>query len=196
MAALTASIPDFNFFAAQGASLFGRVVGRFERSPNNAAGFPVRQTQKPTTSPDVSPTDIGSDSVPAIDSLNALINRPNLFDTSFADALNEALFLADQREIENPDHDCWSFARAFLRGIFCNPRFGKLELPLILPLDLGGLSAEWHNHGLNIEIRFRASQPVYLIIEDARAQIKEYRGRDPSLARAFQAIIALAHRSN
>ena len=196
MASLTASIPDFNFLAAQGASLIGKVVGHFDRFSNNSARPSVHQIQKTTTSPEVASPHMGVVAVPITGFLDLVDDRGNPIDSALADAFNEALFLAEQEEFEIPDDRSWIFALAFLRRIFCDPRSVRLELPLILPLDLGGLSAEWHNHGLNIEIRFRASQPVYVIIEDARAEIRGYRGRDPSLARAFEAIIALALRSN
>jgi len=133
---------------------------------------------------------------PMVAQIRAVVDlRCHELDSAFASAFGEALFLAEQGEIEAPENRCWVFAHEVLNKFFCDPRFAKVDLPLILPLDLGGLSIEWHDHDLNIEIRFRTSQPIYVVIEDALRQVSEYRGRDPSLTHSFEAITALSHRS-
>jgi hypothetical protein len=64
----------------------------------------------------------------------------------------------------------------------------KLPVPLILPLQNGGIGAEWHDHGMNIELRFRNPYHIYAVLEDARGEILPFHGRDPHLVRARVAL--------
>ena len=69
-----------------------------------------------------------------------------------------------------------------------------LPAPLLLPLENGGIGAEWHDRGLNIELRFRAPYDVYAVIEDARGTVEPLHGRDNNLAKAQTALGEFAHR--
>jgi hypothetical protein len=64
----------------------------------------------------------------------------------------------------------------------------ELPVPLILPLQNGGIGAEWHDHGMNIELRFRNPYHIYAVLEDARGEILPFHGRDPHLVRARVAL--------
>jgi len=72
----------------------------------------------------------------------------------------------------------------------------KLPPPLMLPLQNGGIGAEWHTSGLNIELRFRKPYEVYAVLEDARNVISAYHGRDPYLVRARPVLSALSARAS
>nr|WP_294509225.1 hypothetical protein [uncultured Rhodopila sp.] len=71
-----------------------------------------------------------------------------------------------------------------------------LPSPVVLPLQNGGIGAEWHERGMNIELRFRGLSGVYAVIEDARGIVPEFHGRDPSLQHAVSALQEFARRSN
>jgi hypothetical protein len=77
------------------------------------------------------------------------------------------------------------------------PVIATLELPppLMLPLQNGGIGAEWHASGLNIELRFRKPYDIYAVLEDARNVIKEYHGRDPDLVQTRPVLSQLRARS-
>ena len=64
----------------------------------------------------------------------------------------------------------------------------ELPVPLILPLQNGGIGAEWHDHGMNIELRFRNPYHIYAVLEDVRGEILPFHGRDPHLVRARVAL--------
>jgi hypothetical protein len=64
----------------------------------------------------------------------------------------------------------------------------ELPVPLILPLQNGGIGAEWHDRGMNIELRFRNPYHIYAVLEDARGEILPFHGRDPHLVRARVAL--------
>lgn len=64
----------------------------------------------------------------------------------------------------------------------------ELPVPLILPLQNGGVGAEWHDHGMNIELRFRNPYHIYAVLEDARGEILPFHGRDPHLVRGRVAL--------
>ena len=64
----------------------------------------------------------------------------------------------------------------------------ELPVPLILPLQNGGIGAEWHDHGMNIELRFRNPYHIYAVLEDARGEILPFHGRDPHLVRVRVAL--------
>ena len=69
----------------------------------------------------------------------------------------------------------------------------RLPPPLILPLQGGGIGAEWHTSGMNIELRFRKPYDVYALLEDARGTTP-YHGRDPDLAYTHPALQELSRR--
>ena len=58
-----------------------------------------------------------------------------------------------------------------------------------------GFSVEWHDFGLNIEIRFRASDRIYCLVEDARGRIPTSSGFYLPIERATEALRVLAVRS-
>jgi hypothetical protein len=195
MSALTSSITPFHFPAAQGPSLLEKAIDLLSGQSRKSARISVHDYAVTTTSPNVSRLELELRSAPASVFPDLLDQRANGLDAAFADAFSEATMMAEHDEIDVPDMDCWRLAHRFLAIFFGNPLFVSLRLPLIMPMDDGGVSAEWHEQGLNIEVRFRASRSAYAVIEDARTQIPEYRGRDPMLARVIEALITLARRS-
>ena len=85
----------------------------------------------------------------------------------------------------------WLFAAQELVSLFTNL---DLPLPLILPLQNGGIGAEWHEQGLNIELRFRSPYKVYVVIEDARNLVSTLHDYDSNLVQARAALRELAAR--
>lgn len=69
-----------------------------------------------------------------------------------------------------------------------------LPAPLVHPLQLGGVSVEWHAAGLNIEVRFRGTDDIFVIVEDARSDASKFYGSDPTLKHAGSALRELARR--
>ena len=69
-----------------------------------------------------------------------------------------------------------------------------LPSPLMLPLQNGGIGAEWHDLGLNIELRFRNPYQIYAVLEDARGIIPELHDYDPNLVQARISLRELATR--
>ena len=65
---------------------------------------------------------------------------------------------------------------------------------LVNPLQLGGVSCEWHELGINLELRFRGLTDIFAVIEDARSELTEYYGPDGELLRAREALAVLAQR--
>jgi len=120
--------------------------------------------------------------------LNALAN-------AISEAWEEAEILCQEGEIETPNQNLWENARRALSECFGGPLASALSLPIISPMRFGRLSAEWHERGLNIEIRFRESDDPYVVIGDARAKVANYRGPDAHLIKAKGAIAELAIRS-
>ena len=70
-----------------------------------------------------------------------------------------------------------------------------IPLPFMLPLQNGGMGAEWHAKGLNIELRFRKPYQVYVVLEDARNTIPELHGYDRNLVQAREALRQLSARN-
>jgi hypothetical protein len=102
-----------------------------------------------------------------------------------------AIELAVAGEADPPDMKIWLEALKVLSAYapFVNE-------PMVSPLQLGGVSFEWHVHGLNIELRFRGVNDVFVVIEDAKDTLAEFLGRDPGLGKARAALMALANRLN
>jgi hypothetical protein len=71
----------------------------------------------------------------------------------------------------------------------------KLPAPLILPLQGGGIGAEWHTSGMNIELRFRKPYDVYAVLEDVRGTIAAFHSRDSDLVHTRSALCELGTRS-
>ena len=70
----------------------------------------------------------------------------------------------------------------------------RLPPPLILPLESGGIGAEWHTSGMNIELRFRKPYDVYAVLEDVRGATTPFYGRDPDLVHTHPALQQLSRR--
>jgi hypothetical protein len=100
-----------------------------------------------------------------------------------------AIEMAMADEMDAPDFDIWKSA-----SIRLIPYVGQVSPPLVHPLQLGGVSFEWHDAGLNIEIRFRGPQDIFVVIEDARGEVAEFMGKDPWLTEAMPALFALMSR--
>lgn len=126
----------------------------------------------------------------------AAYDRLDALSAALLDALAEARSMAEDGEMEAPDADTWNAANLALTAFLAGPLAEALDMPLISPMRRGGLSAEWHERGMNIELRFRGPHDVYAVIEDARGEIADFRGRDPHLMRAAGAIAELAVRSD
>lgn len=114
----------------------------------------------------------------------------------FIEALSDALELnatmVDAEEGDPMDYQTLQYAFQSL-----GPLIAALELPvpLVLPLQNGGIGAEWHTVGMNIELRFRQPYDIYVVLEDARGVIEPFHGRDPDLVHAPSALYELSTRS-
>jgi hypothetical protein len=113
----------------------------------------------------------------------------------FGQALTDALEVCDTMvadEEGDPVDD-----QTFLYGIqSLAPLIISFQLPppLVLPLQNGGIGAEWHSSGMNIELRVRKPYDIYAVVEDARGVIPQYFGRDPDLVHARSALCELSTR--
>ena len=114
----------------------------------------------------------------------------------FVEAVNEALELSNamvaSEESDPLDPQTFIYAIQSLIPLIAAL---KLPSPLILPLQGGGVGAEWHSEGINIELRFRKPYDIYAVFEDARGVIEPFHGRDPDLVRARTALGELSTRS-
>jgi hypothetical protein len=112
----------------------------------------------------------------------------------FREALNDALELSSEmvhdEEGDPVDSQTLQYAALSLSPLIA---FLELPTPLILPLQNGGLGAEWHASGMNIELRFRKPYDVYAVLEDAWG-VTSFRGRDPDLERTRIALGELGRR--
>jgi|SRR5271165_4543106 len=113
---------------------------------------------------------------------------------SFKEALNDALEL-NVEMVNDGEGDQVDSQTVQYAALSLNPLIASMELPtpLVLPLQNGGIGAEWHAYGMNIELRFRKPYDVYAVLEDARSP-EEFRGRDPDLERTRIAIGELGKR--
>jgi hypothetical protein len=115
---------------------------------------------------------------------------------AFVTALNEALELSALMVAEDDgdpmDHQTVVYAVQCLLPYI---KSLKLPCPVILPLQNGGIGMEWHDAGMNIELRFRHVYDVYAVVEDAQSILRGYHGRDPSLYHAEIALRELSSRS-
>jgi hypothetical protein len=114
------------------------------------------------------------------------------FSRAVSDAIALSVEMIAEEEIAPIDVHTLKFAIQSLA-----PLIATLELPapLMLPLQNGGIGAEWHTSGLNIELRFRRPYEVYAVLEDAENVIKEYHGRDPDLVQTRFVLSELRARS-
>jgi hypothetical protein len=156
-------------------------------------GF-INEAPSPTSTP-VTSGAVQPDRPPA--SPAALTKKPSLGRLeAFVSALKDAIELADNMvaEDEGGPLDAQTFAYAVQA---LAPLIATTDVPpaLILPLQNGGISAEWHTAGLNIELRFRKPYEVYAVLEDARGAIVAHHGRDPHLVQTRAALRELGKRS-
>jgi hypothetical protein len=92
-------------------------------------------------------------------------------------------------EMDPPDPEVWRFAETLLVS------FAEfLPPPLVHPLQLGGVSCEWHERGMNIELRVRGLGDVFTVIEDAQNALPNFSARDPDLRHAIRALQVLQSR--
>jgi hypothetical protein len=121
--------------------------------------------------------------------MNGRAHRRELFEGLMA-AADTAFELAAEDEADPPSASVWAYARVALE------RLGEsVSTPMFTPLQLGGISAEWHEHGMNIELRFRGVQEVFVVIEDAKGELPDFHGPDPKLTAAASALRHLADRA-
>jgi hypothetical protein len=82
------------------------------------------------------------------------VHRATELLSAFTAAYEIATQTAADDEMDLPNLSIWGLALTVLVGL---GRSLDVSTPLMTPLQLGGLAAEWHEHGLNIEIRFRGA---------------------------------------
>ncbi len=93
-------------------------------------------------------------------------------------------------EIAPPNEQTWTYAAHELASMATL----SIPVPLILPLQNGGIGFEWHKGGLNIELRFRKPYQVYVVLEDAYGVIPTLQDYDTNLESARKALRELASR--
>jgi hypothetical protein len=112
----------------------------------------------------------------------------------YREAFESAAFLVQDMiaagDIDQPNTAIWQQAIYALV-----PYSAWIEKPLVYPLQLGGVSVEWHGEGLDIEVRFRGVGDIFTVVKDARNEQPRYLGRDPDLTHANAALRVLAART-
>jgi hypothetical protein len=112
------------------------------------------------------------------------------------EALSDALQLSDtlvaSDEGDPVDQQTLTYAIQSIAALMVSL---EVSIPLILPLQNGGIGVEWHRSGMNIELRFRKPYDVYAVLEDARSVIDPFHGHDPELVNARFALSELSTRS-
>jgi len=128
--------------------------------------------------------------------LTAFVPEPVHRIEKLRDALTDALELSDTmvaaEEGDPVDHQTLLYAIQSLVPLVVSL---KVSPPLILPLQNGGIGAEWHTSGMNIELRFRKPYDIYAVLEDARGAIEPFHSRDPDLVHTRSALCELSTRS-
>lgn len=108
----------------------------------------------------------------------------------FTGAWAEGWELVTAGELVPPNVRIWAFA------LWWTLHYADMvSSPIVCPLQHGGVSVEWHAHGLNIEIRFRSDNHVFVVVEDARGELSTFHGRDNTVSRAANALRVLRQRS-
>ena len=97
--------------------------------------------------------------------------------------------MVEADEMDPPDVGVWRMA-----VIRIDPFVGRVNPPLVYPLQLGGVSLEWHENGINLEIRFRGQEDIYVVIEDAEKELVEFHGQDFDFAQTQCALETLVSR--
>ena len=113
---------------------------------------------------------------------------------NFYQAFNLGLDCANEMVADDamdpPDAQVWEQALDAVVGFA-----GYVPLPLVTPLQLGGVSVEWHTHDIDLEIRFRAGAPPFVLTDDVRDEYPTFQGRDPNLTHVRKTLTNLAARS-
>jgi hypothetical protein len=94
--------------------------------------------------------------------------------------------------LDPPNLETWTFAWGVLTQLVMS---NLISLPIVMPLQSGGVGAEWHEAGLNIELRFRSPTRVYCLIEDAKCTLSRFSGFEGALTAATMALNVLAQRT-
>ena len=113
----------------------------------------------------------------------------------FYQALDEAMELLEtmisEDEASPIDQQTFNYAMTVLRPLFMET---EMLAPLVLPLQGGGIGVEWHDFGMNIELRFRNPYNVYAVLEDVGGVIQSFHGRDPYLMKSRAALREFSNR--
>jgi hypothetical protein len=119
---------------------------------------------------------------------------PNI--AAFREQVEEAIDLSrDMVADGEADPIDWAVFNDAIRTVLRIAGNPPASCPLILPLRNGGIGMEWHDRGLNIELRFRAANETYVVIEDSANIEQAYHGRDPEFAHAEVALGELRRRT-
>jgi len=139
------------------------------------------------------PQCLQDDSVPGI-SLGQTAPRRWQNIAKFREAFNLGLDCAgamvSDDALDPPDPKIWNYALDAVRNFA-----GFVPTPLVTPLQLGGVSVEWHAYGIDLEIWFRSGAPPFVLIDDVRDAFPTFQGRDSHLSHAYTALKHLADRS-
>jgi len=108
---------------------------------------------------------------------------------AFREQIEEAIDLS-QEMVEAGDADPidWAVFNGAIRAVLRLAGNPPASCPLIPPLRDGGVVMEWHERGLNIELRFRAGSAPYVLVEDAMRIVPDHHDRDPDLGHAAVAL--------
>jgi hypothetical protein len=118
--------------------------------------------------------------------------RMALLGAALQEALTEATEWNNTGDIDLPNPHTWVFAA----GSLVRLTFGlAVDAPLLTPLQGGGLGAEWHAFGLNIELRYRGPYDTYVLIEDVRGRLETRASRGVSFEAVRGALEELARRA-
>ena len=149
-------------------------------------------TQRRAFRPFTTSLGLSADDPPVSTFVDPQASALDAFFDAVREAVDQAVAMADEGEIAPPNAQTYQFAIVSLAPL---AHVFALPAPLLLPLQDGGIGAEWHDHGLNVELRFRAPYDVYAVIEDADAIVDELHGRDNDLKKAQLALAELSHRA-
>lgn len=107
--------------------------------------------------------------------------------TVWDDARTTAAWMTEDGFADDPDEPTWQRAQMALA---CYP---GIPNPTISPTANGGVFIEWHEHGLDVELRFRADDSLWVEVSDRLGEVPSVAAAvaDPEAARpALLALIA------
>jgi hypothetical protein len=128
---------------------------------------------------------------PAALTQRIVASKSSEFLRCFTDSVELSKSMAAEGEAAPLNLQTWSYAAQQLNSLVHN---FDLPMPLLLPLQNGGLGAEWHEKGLNIELRFRSPYNVYAVLEDAKGKVGTFQDYDVNLERSRAALQELGLR--